>query len=193
MRVSKEAMAHHHEEILSSASRMLRQRGVEGLSVVELMKTVGLTHGGFYRHFASKEALVAEATMTTFDAIVAKLEDRTCRKGSKVALTAWVATYLSPRHVETPETGCPIAAYGIDIAREGPTVRAAFSDGVSHLLKWISGGLVCRVEDRQRRAVELLSMMVGAIVTARAMSDRRQALEFLHHVRGHAERLVKGR
>ncbi len=66
MRMSREAMADHHEQIVSAASRMLRERGIEGTSVADLMQAVGLTHGGFYRHFESKDALVAEAAEAAF-------------------------------------------------------------------------------------------------------------------------------
>ena len=80
-------MARHHDEIVAAASKMLRRRGVDGVSVVDLMQAVGLTHGGFYRHFESKDALVAEATTTTFKSMIEMLKALTARMGAKAALS----------------------------------------------------------------------------------------------------------
>lgn len=191
MRVSKEMAADHRRKILSAASTMLRERGIERASVVDLMQAAGLTHGGFYRHFDSKEALVAEATTATFKALFERLEGRAAREGQQAALNKYVAEYLSQRHVEKPEIGCPIAAYGAEVARESAVVRAAFRDGVDHLLKWISGGLACRGEERDEKANELLTLMVGAIVTARTMGDRTRSREILACARRRAESLAR--
>jgi TetR/AcrR family transcriptional regulator, transcriptional repressor for nem operon len=190
MRVSKEMMAAHHEEIVSTASKMLRERGIQGVSVADLMQAVGLTHGGFYRHFKSKEALVAEATSASFDAILAWLDEKAVRKGRKAALEEYVAEYLSQKHIESPGMGCPIAAYGAEIAREGPMVRKAFNAGVERLIEWITEGLSCKIEERKGKAAELLCVMVGAVVTARAAGDRSRTREILMHARRGADRLM---
>src|SRR5208337_1749453 len=126
MRVSKETMERHHQQIISTASAMLRERGVQGVSVADVMQSAGLTHGGFYRHFASKEALVVEATSAAFEGILDGLEKSSARKGNKTALEDYVSGYLSQKHVETPSRGCPIPAFGADVAREGVEVRAVF-------------------------------------------------------------------
>jgi TetR/AcrR family transcriptional regulator, transcriptional repressor for nem operon len=183
MRVSKTAMAAHHEAIISTASRMLREQGIQGVSVADLMKAAGLTHGGFYRHFASKEALVAEATSAAFDARLALLNEKAVHKGHKVALEEFVAEYLSQRHIENPGMGCPIAAYGAEVAHEGAVVRTVFNDGVDRLAEWMSGGLSTKIEDRKGKAAQLLCLMVGAIVTARATGDRSWTREILRQAR----------
>jgi len=190
MRVSREAMARHHDEIVAAASKMLRRRGIDGVSVVDLMQAVGLTHGGFYRHFESKDALVAEATTTTFKSMIEMLEARTARMGAKAALAEYVADYLSNRHVESPEIGCPIAAFGADAAREDGPVRGVFASGVSQLLTWIAGGLSGPQAQRRARAAKLLSLMVGAIVTARATGDARLSRGILSSTFQQAERLL---
>ena len=193
MRVSREVMARHHREIVATASRMLRQRGIEGVSVADLMQAAGLTHGGFYRHFASKDALVAEATAAAFSGIRERLAEWTSSKGSKAALDEYVAEYLSQRHVEAPGNGCPIAAYGAEVARESDVVRAAFNEGVEPLVAWIADGLACPAPRRRARAIELLTMMVGAIVTARAAGSGAIAGEVLACARKRAAELTRAK
>jgi TetR/AcrR family transcriptional repressor of nem operon len=171
MRVSKEAMERHHEQIVLTASEMLRERGVQGVSVADIMQAAGLTHGGFYRHFASKEALVAEATSAAFNEILGKLEKSSARKGPERALEDYISAYLSQRHVEKPSLGCPIPAFGGDVGREGPEVRAAFYNGVDALLEWIGAGLPVPEAERDSKAIEVLTLMVGAIITARASGN----------------------
>jgi TetR/AcrR family transcriptional regulator, transcriptional repressor for nem operon len=172
MRVSKETMERHHQQIVSIASEMLRERGVQGISVADVMQAAGLTHGGFYRHFSSKEALVAEATSAAFGEILEKLEKSALRKGAKTALETYVSGYLSQQHVGNPSRGCPIPAFGGDIAREGADIQAAFRLGVGQLLEWIEAGLPLPEAERKGKALALLSLMVGAIITARASGDQ---------------------
>lgn len=179
MRMSREAMAHHHEEIVSAASRMLRDRGIEGTSVAELMQAVGLTHGGFYRHFESKDALVAEAAEAAFAEKLNGLEKSSKKRGSVDAVKDYADQYLSQRHVTKRGTGCPIAALGVEVAREGPAVRDAFSDGTQHMLAELSAGLNGSAAERREQAMRLLAMLVGAVVIARAVGDQRLGNEIL--------------
>lgn len=183
MRVSKETMERHHVQIVSVASQLLRERGVQGVSVADVMQSAGLTHGGFYRHFASKEALVAEATAAAFDEILGRLEKSVARKGPTSALEEYVSGYLSQRHVDKPSRGCPIPAFGGDIAREGAEVRAAFHQGVSRLLEWIGAGLPASETNRNAKAIELLSLMVGAVITARASGSQTLSIRILAQAR----------
>ena len=183
MRVSKETMELHHQQIISIASEMLRERGVQGVSLADVMQAAGLTHGGFYRHFNSKEALVAKATSAAFEGILDRLEKLAARKGSTTALEDYVSGYLSQKHLEKPSQGCPIPAFGGDIAREDAEVRAAFYTGVSRLLEWIEAGLPFPEAERKGKAIELLSVMVGAVVTARASGDKALAIKILAHAR----------
>ena len=190
MRVSKEAMERHHKEIVSTASAMLRERGILGVGVADVMQAAGLTHGGFYRHFASKEALVAEATSAAFGEILERLEKLAARKGAAAALEDYVSSYLSLGHVNKPSRGCPIPAFGADAGRESAQVRAAFEAGVDRLLTWIAAGLPCADSERAAKAIELLSLMVGAIVTARASGDDNFSKKILSQARRSANNLA---
>lgn len=183
MRVSKETMERHHEQIVLTASQMLRERGVQGVSVADVMQAAGLTHGGFYRHFASKEALVTEATGAAFKEILDKLEKSAARKGKMAALEDYVSGYLSQGHVENPSRGCPIPAFGGDVGREGAEVRAAFYNGVNGLLEWIGAGLPAPEAESDAKAIELLSLMVGAVITARASGNKALSKKILAQAR----------
>ena len=190
MRVSREAMARHREEIVAAASKMLRACGIDRMSVADLMQSAGLTHGGFYRHFDSKEALVAEATAATFKDMLKQLESRAAKNGAKTALAGYIDDYLSQRHLMTPEVGCPIAAYGTEVAREDVSVLEAFAAGIDRQVMWIAEGLSCRSDLRRSRASELLSTLVGAMVTARATGDAKLAHEILATARTRAKKLI---
>ncbi len=193
MRVSKETVADHRKKILASASKMLRERGIGGASVADVMQSAGLTHGGFYRHFPSKEALVADATTATFDALLKMLGEWRARDGQPAALLKYVNEYLSPHHVDRPEIGCPIAAYGAEVGRENAEAREAFNKGSDRLLQWIADGLACAEAERQERAGELLSLMVGAVVTARAVGEKKRVRALLKTARRRAEALATTR
>jgi len=190
MRVSKETMERHHRDIVSTAAAMLRERGVQGLSVADVMQAAGLTHGGFYRHFASKDALVAEATRAAFSQILDRLEKSAARKGAAKALEEYVSVYLTPEHLERPARGCPIAAFGADVAREGAEVRGAFCSGVDRLVDWIAAGLTGPETERTETAIELLSLMVGAMVTARSAGDPALSKKILARARRGSARLA---
>ena len=155
------------------------------------MQQAGLTHGGFYRHFDSKDALVAEASAAAFKKIQTMLEERATRLGAKAALSSYVAVYLSAGHVETPEMGCPVAAYGADVSRECGLVRDAFSYGLEQTLTWITEGLFCPQNIRRARAAELFSLMVGAVVAARSASEPKLAKEILTAARHRAGKLIE--
>jgi TetR/AcrR family transcriptional repressor of nem operon len=171
MRLSREAKARHHEAITSAASKMLRDRGIEGTSVIDLMRAVGLTHGGFYRHFKSKDELVASSTMKAFDEVVQRFEKRTADGGPHAALIAYVLEYLSDVHRDDPALGCMVAACGADASRQGAIIREAFTIGIRKLLDLAAEGLSCPEEKRAERAIELGALMLGALVMARATND----------------------
>lgn len=179
MRLSREAKARHHQEIINAASAMLRARGIDGSSVADLMQAAGLTHGGFYRHFENKDALVAEAVTAAFDGIAEMLDNRIAEAGPAEAARDYVKLYLSLGHIEHPEKGCPIATLGPEVARQGETVRAAFAEGIERLLVRLADGATGDAATRRTDAIDLLCRMIGAVVMARAIAPSNLADEIL--------------
>jgi TetR/AcrR family transcriptional repressor of nem operon len=169
MRYPPEETAEKHRRILEEAGRLFRERGFAGVSVSEIMKATGLTHGPFYNHFASKEALMAEAladlsrkTLADFDRIMAE-----------EGIGAYLDLYLSRRHVDHAGAGCLMTALAPDAGKE-PATRSAFTSHVKgtidRLMRALPGKR--RVErDARAEAMLALSAMVGAVVLARAVDD----------------------
>jgi TetR/AcrR family transcriptional regulator, transcriptional repressor for nem operon len=193
MRASREVKARHHGEIVSTASKMLRGRGVDRTSVIDLMRAAGLTHGGFYRHFKSKDDLVAQSTRNIFRAMISRFQARSAKEGPNAALSAYVDDYLTGRHVEAPEQGCPVAAYGAEAARESRTVRAAFAEGMDQMLSLAAEGLSCPKQQRRARVAELQALMTGAVVMARAAGRSKLSREILHFARRRAAQMIEER
>lgn len=193
MRVSREVMAQRHDEIIVETAKMLRKRGIVGTSLADLMAAAGLTHGGFYKHFDSKEALVAEATERIFQQINGLLEERSQSIGAKAALKAYVADYLSLAHLRKPEIGCPIASFGADASREQGALRDVFTRGIKTSLALIKDGLSCPPALRQERAIELLSLLSGALSLARAAGDEKLTAEVITSARNRAEQIIDAR
>lgn len=161
-RVSQAQAKLNRQRIVEVASTLFRERGLTGVSVADIMASAGLTHGGFYGQFASKDALVAEAFESALD------EER---RGDMKDLRA---TYLSLAHVQSPGQGCPLAALANDVARDPPgsEVRTRFTHGVRQLADLLTGLMPTMSEARRRkRALANLSTMVGAVVLARAVDD----------------------
>lgn len=179
MRMSREVMAEHRQEIVAAAARMLRERGIEGTSVADIMQSAGLTHGGFYRHFESKEALVSEASEAAYGNVLKDLAMKSERDGAAEAVEEYVAQYLSRRHITKPGFGCPMAALGVEVARQGATVQETFAAGSQGILDKLSAGLTGSASERRAKAMRLLAMLVGAVVIARAVGDDRLGEEVL--------------
>src|SRR4051812_3639334 len=129
MKVSREQAARTRERILETAARRFRERGYEGIGVADLMKEAGLTHGGFYGHFSSKEELIAEASTRALTGSLALLGE-IAERPSGHRLAAVAKAYLTSSHRDDPGSGCLLAALGSDIARQGPRVRRSVSDYV---------------------------------------------------------------
>lgn len=193
MRVSREVMARRHDEIIVQTSKMLRQRGIGGTSLADLMSAVGLTHGGFYKHFESKEALVAEATSRIFAEIKARFETRSKSQGVKAALKLYVRDYLTTSHLKNPEIGCPISSFAPDVGREEGNVKAVFTSGTITLLSLIMEGLSCPQEERRGRAIELMSLLSGAVLMARATDDEKLFNEIIATARKRATKLIEAK
>ena len=168
MRYSKEHKVETHTRIVKKASARLREKGAHGIGVADLMKDAGLTHGGFYAHFDSREALVIEA--------FAYAMDRSTERWRKLAETippekrmaTIVETYLTPLHRDDPGHGCAITALGAEIARESPKTRKAFAAKLEQMVDMIADQIpdVPRKAAR-KQALATLSTMVGTLVLSR--------------------------
>jgi TetR/AcrR family transcriptional repressor of nem operon len=152
-RVSQAQAQQNRERIVATAARLFRERGVSGVSVADVMAEAGLTHGGFYKHFASKDALVAEAVTQAFTAQAAEL-------GPDV--TAFLGAYLSPTHRDNPGGGCPSAGFGGDVAHAsgGDETRFAYAKGVEAFATYLG--------KPGEPDLAALSMMAGALILSRA-------------------------
>jgi TetR/AcrR family transcriptional repressor of nem operon len=165
MRVTREKAAENRERIVASAADLFREKGFDGVGVDAIMDGVGLTHGGFYRHFRSKDDLAAEAVAHGLAASVEK-------QSAYTSLSDLVAAYLSAAHRDDRSGGCMIAALGSDIARQGAGVRRGTTAYVRAHLDRISRWIGERsAADRRRQAIMTLSGIVGAMVLARAVDD----------------------
>ena len=184
MRVTREEAARSRERILEAASRLFRERGLDGIGVADLMQSAGLTHGAFYAHFASKEDLMVEACARALARSAARW-DRVAEtsESSRAALAELATSYLSSRHRDHPGHGCVIAALGADVARQGGAVRRAYTRGLEALLGRLARLVPGRdVTARRRRALATYASMVGGVVLARAVDDAALSEEILNAV-----------
>ncbi|MGM4923044.1 TetR/AcrR family transcriptional regulator [Tardiphaga sp. 804_B3_N1_9] len=172
MRVTKEKAAEHHEAIILAASRLFRECGFDGVSVIEVMKMADLTHGAFYGHFESKDALAAEACRHAFD-------ERLSVWPAGMTLKSFVNIYLSSRHRDKPSEGCPVAAFASSIYRQAANVRREYAKGVEIYVRQLAAQFEAHGQTRagsRKSAVVMLSALVGAITVARSVaSDRRMS------------------
>jgi len=172
-RVSQAQAQQNRDRVIDEAARLFRERGVQGVSVADLMAAAGLTHGGFYKRFASKEALVAEATGRAFGDLqdrLATLDER--HPGDHAAARRELLDYyFSAEHRDHAGQGCPTTALGGDMAREAPEspARVPYADGVRDFARWLADG-----DDEDLMAI---ATMAGALMLSRAtagtdLSDR---------------------
>ena len=170
-KVSKAKAADHRAAIVRVASRLFRARGVRAVGVAEITREAGLTHGGFYGHFASKEALAAEAIAAAFADGRARLEAH--------GVAGHLRGYLSRFHRDHPDEGCPILAFAGSGGRADEGVEAALGEGAAALIDAIADRLPAAIaapSARRAEAMRLLALAVGAQVLARALAAREPAL-----------------
>jgi len=181
MRYPAEQTAKKHEKILNEAARLFRERGFAGISVAEVMKAAGLTHGAFYAHFDSKEALAAEAVARAFAQSDAQIDARVA--GAKDPKKAFLDGYLSTAHRDRPGFGCAMAALGPESARD-PVLRGAFTENIRRRIAGMAGRFRWKNRKPPRQnALHLLSAAVGALILARLVDDPALSEEFLEGVR----------
>ncbi len=174
MKVSREQMAENRRRILDVASRLFRDKGFDAVSVAEVMNAAGLTHGGFYGHFSSKDDLIAH----TLTHVLAADE------GGGGDLRAYVAAYLSPRHRDNAAGGCPTAGLAAAIRHQTPAARSAMTEGLRSQIDRIGKALPeLDAADRRRVAIGSFAAMVGAVILARAIDDPALSDEVLERTR----------
>jgi TetR/AcrR family transcriptional repressor of nem operon len=161
-----------HERIVETAARAIRRSGYNGTSVADIMKEAGLTHGGFYAHFPSREAMLAEAADRAGAETVA-LSARVAGKARpEQALEAMMQAYLSEEHVRNVEVGCPIAALGSEMPRQAPQVRRAATRHIKESIDVVARQLPDWGQPAaHERALFTVAASVGALVLARAVDD----------------------
>lgn len=158
-----------HDRILDTAARVLRKSGFSGVGVADVMKRVGLTHGGFYAHFPSRDALLAAALDRAGEDSRARLQRSvgTAEAKSHSSFRALVEGYLAERHLESPESGCPVAALASELPRQSDAVRAAGAARIASLIAAVQG--VLPPGSTAETAGIVASQLVGALQIARTL------------------------
>jgi len=182
MKASRQQAAASRERIVDAASRLFRAHGLDGISVADVMGDAGLTHGGFYSHFESKEALMAEACTRSLAESVHRWQ-ALCANAAGDPLPAVAASYLTTRHRDNPGAGCIVAALGSDVPRHAAPVRQAITLGVRELVCVLAGALREGTRaSRRRKALASYASLVGALVLSRAVDDPALSGEILRAV-----------
>jgi TetR/AcrR family transcriptional regulator, transcriptional repressor for nem operon len=179
MRYSDTRKEETRRKVVRAAASAVRAKGPEGIGVAEIMAEAGLTHGGFYAHFPSKEALIVAAIEEAFSASARRFARLTDGLAPSEALAAFVDTYVTPEHRAHPERGCPVATLSSDLPRQGKPVREAYEGGVRRLIARLAGWLPEGADDRENLAASLLAEMAGAVALSRAISDDAEAARLL--------------
>ena len=170
--------------VLKEAAKAIRAEGPHRIGVAGVMARAGLTHGGFYAHFASKDELVVAAMAQMFDEALATFERATAGKPPALALRSYIDFYLSVKHRDALDSGCPLPSLAADLPRLHPPARERFAvglggliGGLANLLSALKGG------DCEPLASSALAEMVGALSLARGVDDPRQSKMILKHSR----------
>jgi len=172
MRYRPEHKAEIHQKLLKDASRRLRTEGLGGAAVSAVMRDAGLTHGGFYKHFKSKDELLLESLSEAFREMAESLSLAAEESPRGAAWKTLVKAYLSPEHCDHPECGCPLASLAPELARADEPMRALIMGELTkykdHLIPYMPGR---RVAEKERNFLVIFSTLIGAISIARIMPD----------------------
>ena len=181
---SKEHKDATRRRIVDAAADAFRGHGVAGVGVAEVMKSAGLTHGGFYAHFGSKDELVSAALGAASEQTRERLAHAAAKAAPGEKLAAIAGAYLSANHCKHPEQGCPVAAMASELARGEGVARQAFAQAIRDRLAWLEEQDRERpAAERRRRAAGAYAAMVGALTLARALGDDREGEKYLAQVR----------
>jgi TetR/AcrR family transcriptional repressor of nem operon len=179
MRVSRAQAAENRETVINVASRLFREHGFDGIGLKDVMEAAGLTQGAFYKQFASKEDLAAQASRRALESVSSRWSNAAAAN-PRDPLNAVVAIFLSADHREERMDGCPIVALGADAARQGSEVKASFEAGIRKYLelldRWVGEA---DGEEPSGKAMAILSTMVGAVILSRAVNDKQLSKQLL--------------
>ncbi|RWB46109.1 MAG: TetR/AcrR family transcriptional regulator [Mesorhizobium sp.] len=179
MRVSRNQAEQNRQTVIDVASRLFREHGFDGIGLKDLMKGAGLTQGAFYKQFASKEDLAAQASRRAMESSAHRWAEATASKPED-PVGAVIEFYLSSGHRGERMDGCPVVALGSDAARQGSDVKASFETGIRKYLDLLGGWVGdARQGDSRDRAMAILSTMVGAVILSRAVNDEGLSEQFL--------------
>jgi TetR/AcrR family transcriptional repressor of nem operon len=179
---SRADKAQTHERLVEAAATRFREKGLDGISLADLMKELGLTHGGFYKHFASRDALVTEAVeyaYTEGERTVAKLID----DQGQFDLSRYIDFYLSDSHRDAPGSGCAISALSADISRRDEDTQARYRRQLDGIFTRIGASFPGDKAEQRKQAIALMTRMYGAILIARGAGDSELSNEILKTVR----------
>jgi TetR/AcrR family transcriptional repressor of nem operon len=186
MRKSKQETAETRQRIVEAASAEFRRNGIDGTGLADLMATAGLTHGGFYKHFASKEQVVEESVALAIESMVDSI-DRTLSASPGIrGLQAAITEYLGVEHRDNAASGCPFVALGSEVARSSDTVREATTAGFLKMVNSMASQLDGVSATAARKdALVMLSTMIGAMTMARIVTDSSLSASILRQARKH--------
>ena len=184
MRRSKQETAATRVRIVEAASGEFRRNGIASTGLNELMAAAGMTHGGFYRHFASKDQVVTEACAVAVDSVMAQIVEAVARGDQENRLGSAVNRYLSASQRDNPPVSCPLATLGSELARCDEATRAVATEGFLKLAEMF-GSMVsdASVGEARRKGLVAVSMMVGALTISRIVNDRKLSNAILREVK----------
>lgn len=184
MRYDNEHKQRTHQKLIEEASAAIRQHGPDNISVAALMAKVGLTHGGFYAHFKSKDDLVAEAITYMLEERVEAFEKSLEGADLSVALANYIDSYLSPMHRDLRDQGCAVVALNGDVARMSDATKARFELGIHRMIDFLSTILIkLSKPEPESLAASILTEMAGAVAIARTVSNSELSEWLLNNTR----------
>lgn len=169
-RMSEEEKQRSHGRIVDAAARLFRERGIESTSVADVMKAAGMTHGGFYRHFASKEDLVAAALRHAVDGVVSKIENAGSQSEKAAERAGYIEDYLSSTHVHEWGKGCPLASLGVEVARQKGSQHEEGAAAVRRM-----AALLPSDPANKTQGFAMMALMMGALQLARLAPTQEEA------------------
>ncbi len=179
MRVGRDQAEKSRQTVIDVASQLFREHGFDGIGLRDLMEAAGLTQGAFYKQFASKDDLAAQASRRALESAFGQWS-ALAAANPQDPLRAVIALYLSMEHRAERMDGCPVVALGSDAARQSVDVKASFEAGIKEYLEMLGRWLgEADGEEPSGNAMAILSTMVGAMVLSRAVNNKRLAKRFL--------------